>query len=171
MLVHSFPEAERTNLSLYWCLSLNVKPLCDSSFIYLSFVFAFFSYAVVHSQGQGWAGSTGRKQWLCLYLFVCLWRVWDRGGRRRAHVLNKPFSPLGYLNGLICWYICILGPIIRVSCILIFTDVQIISGTRFQSVRILSFIWCKLLEELKEWNISKLHPRGCRADIWGQCGI
>lgn len=104
-------------------------------------------------------------------LSVCLWRVWGRGGRRRAHVLNKPPSPLGYLNGLIYRYICILRPLISVNCILIITDIQIISGTRFQKVWVPSFIWHKLLCELKEWNISKLHPMGCWADIWGQCGI
>lgn len=87
-------------------------------FICLSFVFAFFSHAVIYSQGQGWTGSTGRKQWPCLYLYLCLWRMGGRGGR----MLNKSSSPLEYLNGLICRCPRILWPIISDTWILTISD-------------------------------------------------
>lgn len=102
-------------------------------FISLSFVFAFSSYAVVYSQGQGWTGPTGRKQWPCLYLFMCLRTVWGRAGRKRGSCAQQIVLSLGVLKWFHYGCGCTLWPTVTANWILTVTD-KCFSGTRRQSL-------------------------------------
>lgn len=134
MLVPSCPEAEGTKSFLI--LMLVIKCKTEMWFVvYLFLCLLFLPFSLLQSSTARDKDEqtlpVGNSGSVCT-LSVCLWRVWGRGGRRRAHVLNKPPSPLGYLNGLIYRYICILYPLISVNCILIITDIQLFLGLDFK---------------------------------------